>query len=141
MLLLAYTWYYLSRNNAVILMILQKNSITRKIKNRKYKKMEKTGRGWKIEVEKNITFLKSVTRCFIPEFFGWKTKSLAILILIFGMSFWLNVQRRADIREVQCSMNIIAYIPESVLQCTNREQYEKHWTKSHKIHSKYTKNN
>jgi len=45
MLLLAYTWYYLSRNNAVILMILQKNIITSKIKNRKYKKMEKTGRG------------------------------------------------------------------------------------------------
>ena len=44
MLLLAYTWYYLSRNNAVILMILQKNSITSKIKNRKYKKNGKDGK-------------------------------------------------------------------------------------------------
>ena len=41
MLLLAYTWYYLSRNNAVILMILQKKALQAKLKTGSIKKWKR----------------------------------------------------------------------------------------------------
>jgi hypothetical protein len=49
-----------------------------------------------------------------------KTMSLAILILIFGISLSLKKLAIIDLGECQCSRNIIAKTPESTLKRTNR---------------------